>query len=107
MKQIEYYIETLAPIIFAERNNDSTLYNTKKYVSGSIFRGMLAGKFIKDSGATIASLQYTLPQATTETLGGVKASTLVTVTEGVLGLSDTVLLSTDEFIINGGTSAVE
>ena len=48
MKQIEYYIETLAPIIFAERNNDSTLYNTKKYIAGSIFRGMLAGKFIKD-----------------------------------------------------------
>lgn len=72
----------------------------------AVFDGT-TGKLIKDGGATVASLQYTLPQATTELLGGVKASTLVTVTEGVLGLSDTVLLSTDEFIINGGTSAVE
>ena len=72
----------------------------------AVFDGT-TGKLIKDGGATVASLQYTLPQATAEILGGVKASTLVTVTEGVLGLSDTVLLSTDEFIINGGTSAVE
>lgn len=48
MKQIEYLIKTLSPIVLAEKNNDSTLYNTKKYISGSIFRGMLAGKFIKD-----------------------------------------------------------
>lgn len=47
MKKIEYIIETLAPVSLAEKNNDNTLYVTKKYVSGSIIRGMLAGKFIK------------------------------------------------------------
>lgn len=47
MKQIEYIIETLSPVTFAEKNNESTLYNTRKYVPGSIFRGMFADRFIK------------------------------------------------------------
>ena len=49
MKQIEYVIKTLAPVTFAEKNNESTLYNTRKYVPGSIFRGMFADRFIKDN----------------------------------------------------------
>lgn len=47
MKQIEYLVKTLSPVIFAEKNNDSTLYSTKKYISGSIFRGMVANYFIR------------------------------------------------------------
>lgn len=47
MKKIDYIIETLAPVSLAEKNNDSTLYVTKKYIPGSIVRGMLAGKFIQ------------------------------------------------------------
>lgn len=47
MKQIEYIIKTLAPVTFAEKNNESTLYNTRKYIPGSIFRGMFANRFIK------------------------------------------------------------
>lgn len=49
MKQIEYVIETLAPVTFAEKNNESTLYNTRKYIPGSIFRGMLADRFIREN----------------------------------------------------------
>lgn len=49
MKQIEYLIKTLSPVTFAKRNNDNTLYNTEKYVSGAIFRGLLANKFIQDN----------------------------------------------------------
>ena len=47
MKKIDYIIETLAPVSLAEKNNDTTLYVTKKYIPGSIVRGMLAGKFIQ------------------------------------------------------------
>lgn len=49
MKQIEYVIKTLAPVTFAEKNNESTLYNTRKYVPGSIFRGMFADRFIREN----------------------------------------------------------
>lgn len=48
MKQIEYLIKTLSPIVLAEKSNEGTLYSTKKYISGSVFRGMIAGQFIKD-----------------------------------------------------------
>ena len=46
MKQIEFTIETLAPVAFAEKNNDSTLYTTKKYITGTALRGYLANRFI-------------------------------------------------------------
>lgn len=46
MKQIEFTIETLAPVAFAEKNNDSTLYITKKYITGTAMRGYLAQRFI-------------------------------------------------------------
>lgn len=47
MKKIDYIIETLAPVSLAEKNNDNTLYVTKKYIPGSVIRGMLAEKFIQ------------------------------------------------------------
>ena len=47
MKKIDYIIETLAPVSLTEKNNDSSLYVTKKYIPGAIIRGMLAGKFIQ------------------------------------------------------------
>lgn len=48
MKQIEFIIKVQSPIAFSEKNNDSTLYTTKKYLSGSAMRGYLASKFIDD-----------------------------------------------------------
>lgn len=48
MQVIDYIIETKSPVAFAEKNNDSTLYTTKKYIPGTAFRGMLANKFIQD-----------------------------------------------------------
>lgn len=46
MKQIEYTVKIQSPVAFSEKNNDSTLYTTKKYISGSAIRGCLASMFI-------------------------------------------------------------
>lgn len=46
MKRIDYVIETLAPVIFAEKSNDSVLYATKNYFPGSAVRGALAQEYI-------------------------------------------------------------
>ena len=46
MKLIEFTLETLSPVAFAEKNNDSTLYTTKKYITGTAMRGYLAQQFI-------------------------------------------------------------
>lgn len=46
MKKIEYVIKTLGPVAFAEKNNDSTLYTTKKYITSTSIRGVLAHSFI-------------------------------------------------------------
>lgn len=48
MYKLDYIIETKSPVAFAEKNNDSTLYTTKKYIPGTAFRGLFANKFIQD-----------------------------------------------------------
>lgn len=46
MKRIDYVIETMAPVTFAEKSNDSVLYATKNYFPGSAVRGALAQAYI-------------------------------------------------------------
>ena len=47
LKRIPVSIKTISPVNFAEKNNDSTLYATKSYISGTAIRGMLANLFIQ------------------------------------------------------------
>ena len=47
MQKINYYVQTKSPVAFAEKNSDSTLYTTKKFVPGTAFRGMFASEFIR------------------------------------------------------------
>ena len=83
----------------------------------AVFDGT-SGKVIRQGTKKISDLEYTLPQAGTNVLGGVKAisqeaasSTIdagrkVNIhSDGVIAVSDKVILSTDTFIINGGTAA--
>lgn len=46
LKELSFIIETISPVVFAEKNNDSTLYTTKKYITGTALRGSLAQRFI-------------------------------------------------------------
>lgn len=46
MKKIDYVIQTLSPVNFAEKSTDSIVYETKKYVPGSAVRGALASLYI-------------------------------------------------------------
>ena len=82
----------------------------------AVFDGT-SGKVIRQGTKTISDLEYTLPQAGTSVLGGVKAVSQEAASsaidagrkinihsDGVLAVSDNVLLSTDTFIINGGSA---
>ena len=82
----------------------------------AVFDGT-SGKVIRQGTKTISDLEYSLPEAGTSVLGGVKAVSQETASsaidagrkinihsDGVLAVSDNVLLSTDTFIINGGSA---
>lgn len=59
MKKIEYVIETLAPVTFAEKSNDSVMYTTKTYFPGSAVRGAIAQAYITSKNLQDAHLDET------------------------------------------------
>ena len=56
MRKIDYVIQNLSPINFAERSTDSIFYATKRYITGSALRGALAAQYIADKKLKAAHL---------------------------------------------------
>lgn len=50
MKQVSVFIETRSPLVMTAANNATVLTETRKNISGTILRGVLAGRYCRQQG---------------------------------------------------------